>query len=401
MCYKPQDVQIYSDMFHTKAIRIDSNQAGNAWGLVGNVTSVIYHQGENMWISNQLPFGITQTICTVPRQGGDPNGEENYPVQFNWVDNLMFVARELIGVEYGVGEMILDHWAFGPHHAWTDPASGIIVRMWQPFNGLQIFEPSAFRQGVNRSLFEELSDDGSTAPLAARLGGSTFRVKCKDDGFPEGGPGLNAQPGYGQSMSLLEETRFAGHGSASRNDLTRARTKVPRADFRGENFDSMSETLNGWLLQRAPNSRECDAWTVEELQQLQFQLFALRDPQLDEVYQSTDDNRRLLSNQDEIAREWDELNALAASDPELARIHRDGHCHEAVMWYAHHVPESLRNQFIEEFALPLLQNMRHDIESPQPLSLASVRVRQAYDAKVTCADCHSNVLPTRSSEVIA
>ena len=43
-----------------------------------------------------------------------------------------------------------------------------------------------------------------------------------------------------------------------------------------------------------------------------------------------------------MAREWDSLNAKAARDPELARMHRDGHCHEAVMWCVHHLPESMK-----------------------------------------------------------
>ena len=38
-----------------------------------------------------------------------------------------------------------------------------------------------------------------------------------------------------------------------------------------------------------------------------------------------------------MVREWESLNAKA----ELARMHRDGHCHEAVMWYVHH-PESMK-----------------------------------------------------------
>ena len=37
-------------------------------------------------------------------------------------------------------------------------------------------------------------------------------------------------------------------------------------------------------------------------------------------------------------REWESLNAKA----ELARMHRDGHCLEAVMWYVHHLLESVK-----------------------------------------------------------
>merc|ERR1719401_2008682 len=39
MCYKPQEVKISSDMVHARALRLDVEQAGNAWGLLGNVSS--------------------------------------------------------------------------------------------------------------------------------------------------------------------------------------------------------------------------------------------------------------------------------------------------------------------------------------------------------------------------
>ena len=39
-----------------------------------------------------------------------------------------------------------------------------------------------------------------------------------------------------------------------------------------------------------------------------------------------------------MVREWGSLNAKA----ELARMHRDGHCHETVLWYVHHLPESMK-----------------------------------------------------------
>ena len=36
----------------------------------------------------------------------------------------------------------------------------------------------------------------------------------------------------------------------------------------------------------------------------------------------------------DLAENWAGLNSLAARhpDPRLARVRRDGHCHEAVMW---------------------------------------------------------------------
>lgn len=41
-------------------------------------------------------------------------------------------------VEGELTDVELDHWAYGPHHLWSYPESGQILRMWQPFNGLQV-----------------------------------------------------------------------------------------------------------------------------------------------------------------------------------------------------------------------------------------------------------------------
>ena len=88
-------------------------------------------------------------------QEGGEGGEEvyYYPIQYNWVEKLVYIGRENIGVEY-IGEVRdLDHWAFGPHHLWSDPTTGDIVRMWQPFNGLQVYPTGvgqAGSQGVRR-----------------------------------------------------------------------------------------------------------------------------------------------------------------------------------------------------------------------------------------------------------
>ena len=43
----------------------------------------------------------------------------------------------------------MDHWAFGPHHLWSEPATGAIIRMWQPFNGLEVFNPMMYKTGAS------------------------------------------------------------------------------------------------------------------------------------------------------------------------------------------------------------------------------------------------------------
>jgi len=593
MCYKPQEVVIFSEMRHMKALILTANQQQY---IFGNVSSTIYHQEGNMWIANTLLGSISQTICTIVREGGDLTKPAVNAVQYNWTDRLFYVATEIIDVEYGVGEQVLDHWAFGPHHAWTDPSTGIIVRMWQPFNGLQVFEPGTWEEGVaierSGGLFDDLAPNGLKAPPQALPSGSFARINCGDDGFNNNydrspvmasricimnyaafaidyieaentrsqqwiGNGDNyavygqrcmdlatvaggSQSGdifearvqalVGARMGLdrpvvytegwvaefacrgttlsfacsliqnrpdefaanhhcgevveddvlslrcetgvISEVSFAsygtptgscmvgslatdwchadnsqeiveqkclgyascsisasngvfgdpcarttkslvvrvkcdgvsqtnatevasrplGHALADMRDLRRARAKVPRSEYRGDNFGNMSKTLNQWLLKHAPRSLNCEQWTVHELQELQMRLLLLRDPQLDEVYHQAQDSRQIRKDLGKISEEWEELNELAKSDMQLARAHRDGHCHEAVMWYVHHIPESLKLQLKDDIALPLLSGRRHVIE-PSVDDQASQRVHQAYDYKVTCGDCHAPVFP--------
>ena len=111
--------------------------------------------------------------------------------------------------------MKLDPWAFGPHHVWTDPTAGLVVRMWQPFNGLEVSTPKAENRDHPR---------GSGAPKAALPSGSTFRVNCGYDGFHQ-------------------NTLEVPHPTSAR-DLHRARTKMPRDSYRGDSFASISSVLN-------------------------------------------------------------------------------------------------------------------------------------------------------------
>ena len=98
-----------------------------------------------MWIVNHFPwyaFGVHQCVCVAIREGGAGN-DPVYPIQYNWVDNLKYVGREILGIEYINTEATVDHWVYGPHHLWTYPENGQIIRMWQPFNGLQVYPDGA------------------------------------------------------------------------------------------------------------------------------------------------------------------------------------------------------------------------------------------------------------------
>merc|ERR1712195_466575 len=96
------------------------------------------------------------------------------------------------------------------------------------------------------------------------------------------------------------------------------------------------------------------------------------------------DNRRIQSDVAAMSKQWEELNAEAAKDPELARMHRDGHCHEAVMWYVHHLPESVRAELKDKAELPLLSNFRHNVlESKLSLTLFALEKFSMLPQQIT------------------
>ena len=235
-----------------------------------------------------------------------------YPVSTNWTDNLHFVARENIGIEYDQGNHTLNHWAFGPHHVWTDVLTGRIRRMWQPFNGLQIFISGTSTSPVDPALFAQIPP-----PLCKKKGGATFRIKCSDEGLPTDpntthalshtdaantspatatgtsmNTNVNANTVAGTSKATGMRTD-TGTGTSARTsqmtpnghtDESRARTMVPRHGFRGDTFASMSTTLNEWLTRRLPGrpatatapgtmgTKPCGMWNVTELHRLQVGL---------------------------------------------------------------------------------------------------------------------------------
>merc|ERR1712057_83977 len=104
---------------------------------------------------------------------------------YNWTNNLQFVGRERLGIEYiePHGDAVLDHWAFGPHHVWSHPVNGSILRMWQPFNGLEVYPG-----GTGPSDFDPKVFDDIPPAMCKKKGGAAFRIKCSDDGLPQKTP---------------------------------------------------------------------------------------------------------------------------------------------------------------------------------------------------------------------
>ena len=84
-----------------------------------------------------------------------------------------------------------------------------------------------------------------------------------------------------------------------------------------------------------PYSRGCD----EFYERLQIVLFTLGDLEYEcRLQPLTADVLHVPRELEVMAMEWESLNAKA----ELARMHRDGHCHEAMKWYVHHLPKPMK-----------------------------------------------------------
>jgi hypothetical protein len=281
---------------------------------------------------------------------------------YNWTNHMSYVGREEFVVEYGVGKTQMEHWTYGPHHAWTKVGDDTILRMWQPYNGFEVFEPGAWIDGVaDPTVFENM-----VPPTLAKKGkgAALMRIGCTDEGFPD--------------MNKTEESPVI----ATSSDLKRARSKVPRESRKGTHFSHMSEKLNGFL-KRFP-TKECKDWAVEELQQFQTLMLMeeVRAPEMDDVYRTTNDRRMLRGDVQAHGDRWEKLTRLASElGGKHQMMHRDGHCHEAVMWFTHHISETMRQKLAAMISVPLLPYAKHDCDAAETLC-------EEYLHQVSCQDCH-------------
>eukprot|EP00041_Stephanoeca_diplocostata_P030256 m.910394 g.910394 ORF g.910394 m.910394 type:complete len:533 (+) comp23722_c0_seq1:196-1794(+) len=394
LCYRPDSGSQVYDVREGRGLRYDLNVKTE----LGNTTTEVLHQGVNMWIINKFPWyaaGIHQCICTTVHSGSDPSSPTMYPVDYNWTDQMYYMGREKLGVEYlgpSLVQQILDHWAFGPHHVWSVPETGEIRRMWQPYNGLQVFQNGTNDHTVNTSLFDDVP------PALCKANGATMRIGCDNDGYPTP-PNKTTT-----AVPAMNQTHF---------DRVRAEKPKPRAHYRGESFQHMSQVLNGWLKSGKHTAnggtKPCSEFTAAELQQLQAILYLARDLSLNDVYLKANDNRKLRASLQDLESTWNVLNKAVAAHPTeaetLSLIQRDGHCHETVMWYVHHVSEDMKAVLreIPGLRIPLLSPAWHGKTCMQARTSAEAggealdavfhRVCDAYREQVTCASCHANVAP--------
>lgn len=177
-------------------------------------------------------------------------------------------------------------------------------------------------------------------------------------------------------------------GSASKADLSRAQQRVPRKAWKGDDFAGMSTVLTNHLRRAGHTILPCSNWTASELQALQRRLAGEANPELLSIYDSAEDNRRhRFKEAPALEAHWAAVDAAAAVSEKLKEVRRDGLCHEAVMWWAHHLPLSAQQRFSSEgITLPSLPEKRHtQVETSDAARL----VHGEYEQQVSCQQCHT------------
>ncbi len=199
-------------------------------------------------------------------------------------------------------------------------------------------------------------------------------------------------------------------------DYSRASTIVPRKHFqgssntllmpvrlesflnylchvKGETYAHASIKLNEHLKNVIDlGTRDCDEFSITELEDLIALLEAVGSGELAEIYDDKDDKRRLLSF-DNVLGLWDsEREALShlSQDPlygHFETLSRDSKCTEAVLRYVHHTSDSSRNELHELMQnFPLLPTSYHH-QSAHANELGA-DIHAHYRRLQEALDCH-------------
>jgi len=162
-------------------------------------------------------------------------------------------------------------------------------------------------------------------------------------------------------------------------DLRRAHQRTPRHEYRGwGRLVSANTKLNSHLkAQRHITVKACEEFNTTDLRALSRHLFSHAAPDLRAIYSQADGRRAQYATIAEMEAEW---TFLPSDDPRV----RDAHCHEAVMWYVHHLTSAKQSEVRASFVLPLLPVTQHTVHRRSLADTAGL----FYDSKVTCQDCH-------------
>jgi len=198
-------------------------------------------------------------------------------------------------------------------------------------------------------------------------------------------------------VAVLPLAAAADGGRCPLADLARARERVPRQGWKGRDFAEMAQVLTRQLHGSGHRVRPCGEWVVEELQALQRRLFQEAEGSLLAIYESAGDRRRQrFASLSALEAHWAKVDAAASVAPgELGAVRRDGLCHEAVMWWVHHLPTPVQRRLIAEgLEIPSLPGQRHEQPPAQAVvagatTAAAAVVHSEYAQQVSCQQCHT------------
>jgi hypothetical protein len=175
-------------------------------------------------------------------------------------------------------------------------------------------------------------------------------------------------------------------------------------------IQDMLSKMNAQLVRNSPVPIvPCEEYTHSDLIELLSTLHSVRDPDLESIYQSDDDNRRMQAGgvkTDELATlraEWKAEAEMLTSSPDIAPVARDGRCYDAVMWWVHHVPAAAKQSLVSSGTLrrlPLMPipDMPHAKDRLKAPPAVSDKIFHNFETSSACSACHAVGATTGNNE---
>lgn len=176
------------------------------------------------------------------------------------------------------------------------------------------------------------------------------------------------------------------NGSTSVGDLLRAHQFTPSSSFKGKTATEIAQTLNGHFRRSFSRSAPCTSYDLAQLRSVQRELFMIRSPELQSVYDKRPDDGRAMPHMDLPAFEmaWDTVESLAEAQPSLSHVLRDARCYETMNWFVHQLPKSVQKGV--RVVLPLLPTERHSFATEDD---TTKKIAANYASASPCLICHS------------
>jgi hypothetical protein len=190
--------------------------------------------------------------------------------------------------------------------------------------------------------------------------------------------------------------------TAQQSDLVRAKTMRPRKQYVGSNFAAARLTLNKHLLGTAGlKTRPCEEVSLDFVHEVQREIYKVRSPGLHALYRKGDGRQMPFASLEELLQNQKTERELLKGRPDLIPVVRDARCHEAVMWFTHHLTKHAREDFMHaQLVLPLLPKGDHSLrpQSEADADPAADQAHKTYNATISCAVCHTEQVAPSSPQ---